>query len=102
MRLGILLLRISLNPGRSDSPPHTFVTSPRTPAVANWQLGDLAISPPLSLSLRESKRVLCFHGQSEPNHFSLASQSISTRGAYTLFGARSWVHATLHATSRVF
>ena len=102
MRLGILLLRTSIQPEPSDLPPHTYVTSPRAPAVANWHLGDLATSHPLSSSLRERKRVLCFHGQSEPNHFSLASQRFSTRGACTLFGARSWVHATIHATSRVF
>ena len=56
MRLGISLLRKYIKPEPSDSPPHTFVTSPRAPAVANWHLGDLAISHPLSFSLRERKK----------------------------------------------
>ena len=56
MRLGISLLRQSIEPEPSDSPPHTFVTSPRAPAVANWHLGDLAISHPLSFCLRERQK----------------------------------------------
>ena len=111
-----LLLRNSIEQGPSDSPPHTstFVTIPRAPAVANWQIGTLAPwqlshTPYPLLFLRERKGVHCFYGQSDTNRLSsfvfrlsLVSQSFSTRGARTLFGARSRVHATLHATSRVF